>query len=617
MVALGIDFGSRTLRLAISALNDSQPVGELHYLGAININEILGVYHNYFRGSSLKALLDESAIPYTRGKPLPLVQLTTEILKQIYQRLEHKYQAPITHCAITVPCGYGARGRQQLQEAARLAGFTRMRLLLEPMAVLFSRKNDSVEKLKLVCSWGENRCNILVARVKGSWIEEISSRGETGLSGTRLLDTVRQQLRSIHHVRTGQDPELTQEIVDMQNLAAQRTLEVLSAQEEVEIPLFARPARGFGTIRIHRAQLLSWIQGDLTRCIEVCDSVIQKGGIASPQVIDEVWLAGGITSIPKLRELFSAWWGREPLIAQAESAALGAAYFAETLQATPNNDIPNRELLPEQPATGVEQVSLTETPSPDAPAHAVETSPQVQTAPANEHQNEKLTQKEAELLGLLREVEQDLAAGELAKATQAAQNALEVINTYRARILFAEGIQYLKDARQKLVENEHEANPRLKKNLSSRVNELLTLASSKVQEALRLDYKQDAYHQAATEIEQLLKERKVEDIYLSAIKEREENNFPRAIKYFQEILRLDPGNTYCREQYAKTLLEYLLLKKRDYDRKVLRQADKASAKDEMRTLIYKVRELYPPESPEMRLILRIEDDLRHNLKSPF
>ena len=322
MPSLGIDFGSHEFRLAIS-----QPEGGPRYLGAGKFPR----EETRQWGTPLKLLLDGSGTAFPDRRLRQPDELAVRLLEGARHEASKQGLAPVTACAITVPCGYGARGRQHLQEAARMAGFENYRLVLEPMAVILANRADEFDKLAMAFSWGESGCDILVARQKPGKLEEVVSRGNMAVSGRKLTDLVMQHLRTKSREKTGRDPELTQALVSLQQTEARRALHDLSSQDEVEMHTFTLSEKGKISYRLTCTELMGWIKAEIDKGLENCQLVLEKAHIENPQLIDELWLAGGITHIPYVREAFTKWWGHEPHIAEKESAALGAALHAGSL----------------------------------------------------------------------------------------------------------------------------------------------------------------------------------------------------------------------------------------------------------------------------------------------
>ena len=551
MTAIGIDFGTSEIRLAIS-----QPNGSSQYVGNISIQNATRLSKFQTHGKSLKSWLDDAIIAYQSSLSIHPEELTSRLLAIAREHVSQKLDIRITNCAITIPCGYGARGRQHLQEASRRALFTNSRLVLEPMAVLLEKKKDEIDKIAMVCSWGESGCNILLAHQKRGVLEELASRGESSISGSKLTDVVLKHLRQKYKEQTGREPELTPELVNLQLSEATRALQELSLKTEIEIRSFASQRVQQRPYQLTRTELLTWIKDILESCLTSCNSTLQKGGLEKPQMIDELWLVGGISNIPYVKEQFSNWWGREPLIANAQSAALGAARYAGSLWETNNTSFGNTTVIQPQPTPlPIQSIQSPKSSTLDTTSLSTPDSTARDQTPLTGKNSvqEILPAKLTQLVGSLKQVEKLLGDGDVTAAGQSMQDALEVINNYRAQVLFAEGKQILIKAQVQMNQRLGLKDSLVKKQLTKEVKGLLSMAYEKTQEALRLDHNQDNYRVSLKEIETQQENLEIEELYDEALEEKGQNHLDRAHELFEKILKINPNHEYCKKQYALVL----------------------------------------------------------------
>jgi molecular chaperone DnaK len=108
-----------------------------------------------------------------------------------------------------------------------------------------------------------------------------------------------------------------------------------SSQTEINLPFITADASGpkHLTMKLTRAKFESLVDDLVQRTIEPCKAALKDAGIAAGQ-IDEVVLVGGMTRMPKIQEVVSTFFGKEPHkgVNPDEVVAMGAAIQAGVLQ---------------------------------------------------------------------------------------------------------------------------------------------------------------------------------------------------------------------------------------------------------------------------------------------
>jgi tetratricopeptide (TPR) repeat protein len=199
-----------------------------------------------------------------------------------------------------------------------------------------------------------------------------------------------------------------------------------------------------------------------------------------------------------------------------------------------------------------------------------------------------------------------LGSGDIQGAIHSMQDALEVVNLYRARVLHAEGREILKQA--KKLQAPNAATP---KSATKEMDAVLSQAYQKVQEARKLDHQEARYRDTLLEIEQLQKTRRVEELYERALDAQKKNRLQDARLLFKEILDLDPQHAYIKPQYKKLLLIDLEKKNTELQQKLKRKKNVKFDLLSIREILIKLRDIDALD-PELTTFLnQIEEMLKH------
>ena len=272
------------------------------------------------------------------GKDYSPSQISAFTLQKMKETAEAYLGETVTQAVITVPAYFNDAQRQATKDAGQIAGLEVLRIINEPTAAALAyglEKNDG--KTIAVYDLGGGTFDISVLEIGDGVFEVKSTNGDTFLGGedfdAKIVDYLADEFKK-------------QEGIDLRNdrLALQRLkegaerakIELSSAQTtEVNLPFITADQNGPKHLvkAITRADLEKLVGDLIKRTLEPCKKALEDAGVKAAD-IDEVVLVGGMTRMPRVREVVKEFFGKEPHtgVNPDEVVAMGAAIQAGVLQ---------------------------------------------------------------------------------------------------------------------------------------------------------------------------------------------------------------------------------------------------------------------------------------------
>jgi molecular chaperone DnaK len=265
-------------------------------------------------------------------------QISAFILQKMKETAESYLGETVTEAVITVPAYFNDAQRQATKDAGRIAGLDVLRIINEPTAAALAYGLDKTDgKTIAVYDLGGGTFDISVLEIGDGVFEVKSTNGDTFLGGedfdAKIVQFLADEFKKIEGI------DLTKDKLALQRLkeAAEKAKIELSAAQttEVNLPFITADANGPKHLvkSLSRAELERLVDDLIQRTLEPCRKALADAGIKT-SAIDEVVLVGGMTRMPKVRQIVKDFFGKEPHtgVNPDEVVAIGAAIQAGVLQ---------------------------------------------------------------------------------------------------------------------------------------------------------------------------------------------------------------------------------------------------------------------------------------------
>jgi molecular chaperone DnaK len=272
------------------------------------------------------------------GKDYSPSQISAFTLQKMKETAEAYLGETVTQAVITVPAYFNDAQRQATKDAGQIAGLEVLRIINEPTAaaLAYGLDKDS-NKTIAVYDLGGGTFDISILEIGDGVFEVKATNGDTFLGGEDFDDKLLRFLAEDFKKAEGID--LTKDKLALQRLkegAEKAKIELSSAATtEVNLPFITADQNGPKHLvkTITRADLERLVEDLIQRTLEPCRKALADAGVKSNQ-IDEVVLVGGMTRMPKVRQVVKDFFGKEPHsgVNPDEVVAMGAAIQAGVLQ---------------------------------------------------------------------------------------------------------------------------------------------------------------------------------------------------------------------------------------------------------------------------------------------
>ena len=333
MNTIGIDVGARALRVA-AAKNGCAEV-----LAFPELQDRLRVAYEDppseeseggFRIASLKSVLDFER-PFPPGAEDQssidaLIALMAEVRSGVRER---GYGAEV-RCVLAAPPCSSQRQRSALRTSALRAGFHRVRLVDDTLAVLLDV--DPEVETALVFAWGASDCSIGLYRRSEGGYRVLAQDGKCDQGGDRLDaavgDAILARLRERKELLPG---AASAELLRRVQAEAERP--ILAAGEPISVPLQrllgapAHPRDGVEIV-VESGTLGALLERMTAEALRLVDEVLAS---ARGVQLDAVVVAGGMARLASVRCRLEAQLGTSVREAGDDSVARGAVRYGQGL----------------------------------------------------------------------------------------------------------------------------------------------------------------------------------------------------------------------------------------------------------------------------------------------
>src|SRR6187455_3284823 len=276
------------------------------------------------------------------GKQYSPSQISAFTLQKMKETAESYLGQPVTQAVITVPAYFNDAQRQATKDAGKIAGLEVLRIINEPTAAALAYGLDKKKSGTIaVYDLGGGTFDVSILEIGDGVFEVKSTNGDTFLGGedfdARIVNFLADKFKAKENIDLRTDRLALQRLKEA---AEKAKIELSSAQTtEINQPFITARMEGGATTPLHlvetitRADLEKLVADLINRTLEPCKKALKDAGVDA-SAIEDVVLVGGMTRMPRVREVVKEFFGREPHVGvnPDEVVAMGAAIQAGVLQ---------------------------------------------------------------------------------------------------------------------------------------------------------------------------------------------------------------------------------------------------------------------------------------------
>jgi len=258
-------------------------------------------------------------------------EISARILRKLKEAAESYLGFKVNKAVITVPAYFNDAQRQATKDAGQVAGLEVARIINEPTAAALAYGLDKKEHQKIVVfDLGGGTFDVSVLEVAEGVFRVISTNGDTHLGGDDfdqvLINYVADEFKKENGIDLRKD---TMALQRLQEACEKAKKELSSAStSDINLPFITADANGPKHLQMNitRSKFEQLVDHLIERCRGPLTQALKDAKL-QPSEIDEVVLVGGSTRIPKVQELVTKMFGKEPHkgVNPDEVVAIGAA----------------------------------------------------------------------------------------------------------------------------------------------------------------------------------------------------------------------------------------------------------------------------------------------------
>ncbi|MCC7393420.1 MAG: molecular chaperone DnaK [Sphingomonadaceae bacterium] len=269
-------------------------------------------------------------------------QISAFILQKMKETAESYLGESVSQAVITVPAYFNDAQRQATKDAGQIAGLEVLRIINEPTAAALAYGLDKQDgKTIAVYDLGGGTFDVSILEIGDGVFEVKSTNGDTFLGGEDFDSALVEWLADRFKAKESMDLRTDKLALQRLKEAAEKAKIELSstAQTEINLPFITARMEGGATTPLHlvetvtRADLEKMVGPLIERTKTPMKKALADAGLKASD-IDEVVLVGGMTRMPRVRDVVKEFFGKEPHtgVNPDEVVAMGAAIQAGVLQ---------------------------------------------------------------------------------------------------------------------------------------------------------------------------------------------------------------------------------------------------------------------------------------------
>ena len=269
-------------------------------------------------------------------------QISAFILQKMKETAESFLGETVTQAVVTVPAYFNDAQRQATKDAGEIAGLEVLRIINAPTAAALAYGMDKEDgKTIAVYDLGGGTFDVSILEIGDGVFEVKSTNGDTFLGGEDFDNAIVEHLADAFQKKENMDLKADKLALQRLKEAAEKAKIELSssATTEVNLPFITARMEGGASTPLHlvetitRADLEKLVGGLIDRTLDPCKKALKDAGVSKDE-IDEVILVGGMTRMPRVREVVEKFFEAKPHtgVNPDEVVAMGAAIQAGVLQ---------------------------------------------------------------------------------------------------------------------------------------------------------------------------------------------------------------------------------------------------------------------------------------------
>lgn len=263
-------------------------------------------------------------------------EISAAILTKAKFMASNYLKKKITKCVITIPAYFNDGQRQATKDASIIAGLECIRIINEPTAAalaygLLKRtqlKEESISKIIIVYDFGGGTLDVSLMHIENGIFEVLASCGNTRMGGSdfdnRLMSYSISKFKKQNNIN--EIKEINNLSLQKLRLSCEQAKKILSTSMKTQIAVKNFYQENDLFIPITRIDFEKICMDLFLICLKPVEDVLRHCELTIDD-IDEVILVGGMTRMPKIKELIKSKFGRESncSINPEEAVAAGAA----------------------------------------------------------------------------------------------------------------------------------------------------------------------------------------------------------------------------------------------------------------------------------------------------
>ncbi|KAA6394193.1 MAG: putative Heat shock cognate 70 kDa protein [Streblomastix strix] len=266
-------------------------------------------------------------------------QISSMVLTKMKETAESFLGEKVVDAVVTVPAYFNDGQRSATKDAGTIAGLNVIRIINEPTAAAIAygldKKTTGVQKI-LIFDYGGGTLDVSVLILDEGVFTVKATAGNTHLGGEDLDNIlVKHCVQEFQRQHRGMPIDQNARAIRRLRTACEKAKRALSSSTTATVEVDALYEGIDFAATITRARFENLAEFEFHKCKEPLQKALTDSGFTKEE-IDTVVLIGGSTRIPKVQQMLTDFFGKQPStsINPDEAVAYGAAVQAGILKGT-------------------------------------------------------------------------------------------------------------------------------------------------------------------------------------------------------------------------------------------------------------------------------------------